>query len=294
MNGDINYDSPGNGTRTLARLNLSGMSGQPAVGFYRWSIQFDAALYVASEPNSPKIVFTDIKGDLQTSQGNLLLARFFQTEPRNHDVGYFSGGHDSFTLEAELDARRMPAIEELRNGRDLHLEMKLWAVAVDTANRNRYPANGRAGLNLTQSDWQRVREQMQYHKTMLLEVPVPDETTDPLLADASKHLATASSQLARGHYRGCVAECRDALSTLVDILGEQGDVPEEIRQWLKRDDTLTKEQRTARVNAMLVKLTHLAHHTDETAKRTEWRPMDARAILMMTGSLLQLASKDGE
>ena len=266
MNGDINYKAPGKGDQRLTRLNYTGMYGYPAAGFYRWQIKFDASLYVSVESGAQKVALTDVKGDLFLANSDLLVARFFQTEPRSTLIGEFSDNHDAFTLEAEMDVRRLLKMGELRGGKDLLLQMKLWATAVNMSNRDRYPAKGEATITVNQSDWTTLETQMQFRRTLLVEVPVMEESKYPELAKAAGHLAHAAEQMARGYYPNAVAECRKVLELVKAKLPKAKDV-------LALDEkTRTKEQRFVLVNKMLFKLANLAPHADELASQTQWSP----------------------
>jgi hypothetical protein len=282
----IQYNHPNEGRRGFADIYYKRMSGQPAAGFYRWRIDLGIAFHEQTEGRVLPNAMSDVECDLCLSANELLLARFSMRESRNDSIDNRYGRTKEFSIEADIDGRRILAIEELRRSGSLSLLLKLNAVAIDTKSGTNYPADANLRFNVNQSDWATVLQGMGYRKTLLLEIAEPNVETNPMLAEATKHLIHASEQLMTGKYRSTVGDCRDTLEILSNLIGEVGDIPDEVKQWLKRDDSETKAQRLARVNAMLFRLTHLARHADN---RTEWDYKDARAVLMMTGALLQLA-----
>ena len=286
----LSYQSPKDGQKHFADIDYKRMHGQQGVGFYRWFLGLYVVIHQPKGADESHLALADVAGDLymqRTNLGDLLVARFSMREKRNRLIAEHFNGTEEFTIEADIDGRRISAIEDLRQGGDLQLEMKLSALAVDTKSGEQFPANVNLRFQATQSDWSKVLQGMGYRRTLLLEIPAFDESNNPNYADAASHIATASEQNSRGHFRQAVAECRLALENIKSVIKDQGEDISDERK-------LTKEQRIARVNAALMKLTHLAHHADDLSKNTEWQPLDAKAIIMMTGSLLQMASKDGE
>jgi len=289
---------PDNGPQqTIADVDHKRMFGQPGVGFYRWSLGLSLVLQNPLKETDPKIGLKDIRGELSITQapaGEILVGRFSQPDHSLVFEPYQYRRTTDFTLEAEIDSRRIDAIETFRRGGDLSLKLKLRALAYDCSTQVPYPAEAELHFGANQSDWIKVLQGMGYRKTMLLEVEAVDEASDPGMARAVNHLIAAHAQLLRGYFEQSVAECRKSLEAAKPYFKDMGTIPPSVEAWLKGANETTKEQRLARIGLLLRKLTALAHHSDDTTAITNWQPEDARAILAMTTAILQMASTPRE
>lgn len=279
------------GQWSMADVDYKRMYGQPGVGFYRWTLGLSLHQAFRIGQQNQRIGLRDIRGELlmkTPDNGDLLIARFTQHDNRIFEP-YEHTRLIEFQLEEEIDSRRINAIETIRRGGDLHVKLKLRAIAFDceTFNASSVEAHD-LGIQITQSDWIKLLNGMDYRKSFLLEVEAPYEAKDSRLADSVEHLKEAHHQLYRGHFKQSVAECRNALEVAKPFFKDEGKVPEEVKAWLKTDREMTKEQRLARIGVLMRKLTSLAHHSDTTSKSADWGPEDAKAILAMTAAILQM------
>jgi hypothetical protein len=198
----------------------------------------------------------------------------------------------NITLEIELDARRIEAIERVRIGGDLFFRVNLCGVAHGGREKSSQPVHATLQYRANQSTWAEVLEQMDYRQTMLLEIPVPRDDTGPQLPEAAKHLQTAQTHMLRGHFRDAVGACRDVMESLSAALNDEGDqLPEVIKSWFEGTRSMGKEERLRIVRRAIKILTHPARHADEVSTSIEWGPTDARAAIIMAAALLHLTGE---
>ncbi len=293
MSTDFYYNSQ-QGQFSVAEVDYKRISGQPGVGFYRCLIGLSLHQTQRVDANVDQVGLRDIRGELFAvipKGGEILIAKFNQSDQRFFEPRDYPRGTE-FSLEAELDRYRIHAIEALRQGADLNVKLRLRAIAFECSTQVVTPIDGRdLVFQVTQSDWIKVLKGMKFKKTILLEIEEPNLQENPELSVAIEHLTTAHGHLLHGHFKSVVAECRNAIEVAKPFFSNENPVPEPVREWLKTDYKMTKEQRLMRIGVLLNKLTSLAHHSDETSRVTDWGQEDAQAVLAMTTALLQMTVK---
>ena len=120
---------------------------------------------------------------------------------------------------------------------------------------------------VNQSAWIEILEQLDYQRTMLIEVPIlNDGITDPRFSEARKHLQTAQTHLLGGHYRDAIGACRDVMEALTTVLNDEKDqLPEGISAWFDSTRLMGKKERVHLVRRAFKILTHPARHADQVA-----------------------------
>lgn len=135
--------------------------------------------------------------------------------------------------------------------------------------------------------WVEVLEQMNYRRTLLIEVPPPDEQAQPELADAVRLLGEAQQHMLRGHDRDAVGSCRDVLEAARVAIGDTDDIPADLHEVLfAKSRSMSKSERLRVLRRALVLVTHPARHRDEVAARIQWGRTDAAAMVTMTAAFL--------
>jgi len=274
-------------SQIFASWNISKLHGDRGLGFYKLILPIE--LTTRNVPKNEKITVTNISGALRVqgvgSQSNpTLLGRLVQ-QGTNYPITtseHISNHH--ITLEIELDAKRIDAIEHIRLGENLTFLIELYA----TANRGELSQplyQMPYQLVISQSDWIKILENIGYRKTLLIEIPVPTGETNPALTEATKHLANAQKQMLLGHYREAVSACRDVLESLNRSINDDAE-PASTKK--KRD----KRERFLAIRASLHDLTHAAKHVDDITSLIEWNLADARASISLAATLLQWASEE--
>jgi len=139
---------------------------------------------------------------------------------------------------------------------------------------------GQAGIVISQSDWISVFAELEYARTLLLELPVADARIDPELAEAANFLSRAQQSMVRGEYREAVGLCRDLLAEVGKALlrGPEAEFTD-----LRAKD---KSQRLSLVRRALKVFTHPARHRDDVSTRFEWSRRDAVFCVTCVSALL--------
>jgi hypothetical protein len=191
-------------------VDIRGTSG---LGFYRLS--FDIRLHIeAAEPAAAErlsTLFADVTAGPKPLGRAVAMPQQLPVRP----VGY--GNSSQLVLELDLDRSRLEALEDVRNGADLQLNMMVHCTLEDPAGNTR-PHSQQVSNTINQGVWVRILEAMDYQQRMLLEVPVPDIQAPPELKDAVNLLARAQDAMARGDYRDAVGGCRDVVERIDSAL----------------------------------------------------------------------------
>ena len=280
------------GPNVFADLELKSIHGSPGLGFYRLIIRVDYTMH--SKPPEQKVTVTNIGGTMEV-RGKDTSARFLgylqREAPESPLVTYEQTNKRNFQVEIELDAKRIAAIEDIRLGGDLNFTLNIYGVARSASDGRSRTVTASLQYRANQSTWIEVLDQMKYRRTMLLEIPILDEKVSPRFPEAAEHLRTARTHLLSGHFRDSVGACRDVMESLSKALSDDKYQPdEEIKSWFKDMRSMGKEERLRLVRRAVTVLTHPARHADEVSASIEWSPMDARAVIVMAATLLQLAA----
>jgi hypothetical protein len=262
--------------------------GIRGLGFYQLIIPIKVATH--NVPKEQTITVTNISGALHVqgigSQSNpTLLGRLVQQGTNYPITTYEHVANHQISLEIELDAKRIDAIEQIRLGENLTFLISLFATA-NSGGLSQQLYSQPHQLTISQSDWIKVLESIGYRKTLLIEIPVPTGEANPALTEATKHLANAQKQMLHGHYREAVSSCRDVLESLNRSISDEGESAQTSKK--KRD----KRERFLAIRTALLELTHAAKHVDDTTSLIEWNLADARASISLTATLLQWASEE--
>jgi hypothetical protein len=182
----------------------------------------------------------------------------------------------------------LEAVEEIRNGSNLQVNLTLYA-QVQMAGGDTWHSNGQIQHTIGQSDWVALLGTLGYQRTLLLEVPMPDAVADPELASAVSSLSEAHHQFQIGHYRPAVAGCRDVLEQLTTALGDLAGLPQPLKKSLSPQvtKTWTKAERLRLLRQAMYILTSPSHHGDPAASTFEWDRQDAVAIVGMTAAVIR-------
>lgn len=272
----------------FASWNADKLQGTKGLGFYL--LIFPIKVKTHNRPKEHPITVINISGRLSV-QGTAspsnptLLGRLVQSGSNYPITTYEHVGDHQITLEIELDAARIEAIEKVRLGGNLTFSIDLYATAHqgdESTQLYRQPHQ----LVVSQSDWISLLENIGYRKTLLLEVPVPTGESNSNFAEATKHLANAQKQMLHGHYREAVGACRDVLESLSRSLNDDGEPAQSDKH--KRD----KRDRFTATRKALHALTSAAKHADATTSLIEWSLADSRAAISLAATLLQWTSEE--
>lgn len=130
----------------------------------------------------------------------------------------------------------------------------------------------------------RLLQQMQYQRTMLLEVPVPDAQQEPELAQAAAILGRAQQAMARGDYRDAVGLCREVLEEMSKAPGDPATPP--LPELFSGQRQMSKAERLRVLRHALKVFTHPAHHRDSVSVGMDWSRIDAASTISIAAALL--------
>ena len=264
--------------RTWGKCTITQVNGQRGLGFYRIAFQLNIDVHPVSEGIQYKL--TGFSGDMTVQ--NKLLGSFavpLQMFPLVQEAGWVTSPY--LTFHIDLDRARLEALEETRSGGDLQLTMQYYAPFVPEEGRP-YLLSGQAGLTISQSDWLRTLGEIEYARTVLIEVPVADARSEPELAAAAGFLSRAQQAMMRGEYREAVGLCRDVMEEMEKAL--PGGVGEPEFKDLKAKN---KSERLALMRRAMRVFTHPARHRDEVSARFEWSRHDAVFAITTVAALLK-------
>jgi len=281
-----------NGT-TFAEFDFAAIQGGRGLGFYRLIAQVHATTHAKQAGEEVSVIY--FSGELWV-RGK---------EGREQYLGHLrrQGAESALTasqytskvvvpLEIELDARRIEAIERIRLGGELFFRLILYGIASGGRNDHQQTMQASLDYRANQGTWIEILGQMDYQKTVLLEIPVPGDEISPQYLPVSRHLQTAQMHMMRGHFRDAVGACRDVMESLASALNdEKNELPGAIKSWFEETRAMDKEERLRIVRRALKVLTHPARHADDVSTSIEWGPTDARATIAMAAALFQLAAE---
>jgi len=278
------------GPYVFAKLDLKAMYGLPGLGFYRLIVQVDITTH-GKEPGQ-EVTVTNIGGELYvTGKGKTEhFLGYVRRQGVDYPIATIKGTADrQLQLEVDLNPRQVQAIEDIRLGGDLRFKLSLYGIASRGGQGGPSNVSATFHYRANQSTWLEVLEQMQYRRTMLLEIPILDDHISPHFPEATKHLQTAQKHLLTGHFRDSVGSCRDVLESLEKALGDKQEIDS---SGFGKQREKTKEERLRLVRKALKVFTHPARHADDVAAQMEWGPIDARVVIIMTASVLQMAIEE--
>lgn len=138
-----------------------------------------------------------------------------------------------------------------------------------------------------QSMWIDVLEEMDYQRTLLVEVPMPDPNAQPELAEAVVLLAQSQRHLQFGHDREAVGSRRDVLEQIRLAVGDDDTLdPDLTRVLFANSRSMTKGERLRVLRRALMLVAHPARHRDQVSVAIDWSRMDATQMFTMTAAFV--------
>jgi len=269
------------------------LTGQPGAGFFR----LVAHVNLSVNPGGAKrrVVVVPLGGDLsvQGAGGEQVVGHLtpMGNAPTLDMVGMPETRAVSFC--ADLDTARLKAIENIRTGCDLIFTARVFGTLVyEYSFLQTHNFNAEATETVNQADWAKLRHDMRTGRTILNEIPAPDTTRFPELAQAVSHWEEGWEARFRGQRREAVGACRLSLDALKGALEAQDSwsTQPELEAIMgaigKNSKALTKESRLQLVHRALMVFCHAALHTDPVCTAMTWEPSDAEFAVAATAVLL--------
>jgi hypothetical protein len=271
------------GTGTFATGSIGPLRGDSGLGFYRLTAPFNLVVEPTgrSGDGADQPMLTELEADARA--GGKVAGRFTSS------IAYLpvhtypeSSNQVQVPLICDLDRPRLEAIETLRAGGDLHMDFNVQV---------RF-SNGRAasfgdGLDINRGVWIDLLGAMDYQKTLLIEVPLPDPVQQPGMAAVVGLLAQAQGHMMRGYDRDAVGTLRDVLDRLTLALGDSDDIdPEMTRVLFANGRSMTKADRLRVLRRALKLVMHPARHQDGVTVNIDWSRVDAAQMITMTAAFI--------
>lgn len=271
-------------TTRFAEGSVEGLNGMAGLGFFRLLINLKLHVDGASSPSR----LSQLTGELMV--GNRQAVRLHASSQNLPLAQYPEAVTVSVVLEGDLDRARLEAIEEVRGGGHLPVMLLVHTELIDAAGQTRR-SQLQEQWQVNQGVWVGVLEQMQYRRTMLLEIPVPDAQTHPELAQAAGLLGRAQQALMRGDYRDAVGLCREVVEEMSKALGDTAAAP--LPELFAGQRQMSKADRLRVLRQALKLFTHPAHHRDSVSVGMEWSRVDAASTVTIAAALLNELTAPG-
>jgi hypothetical protein len=276
----------------LVEIDLRGLNSSPLVG-RRVRLDFQTKLaFVGADIYSKDHPVFDIWAEVTVSKdrsapphqlGRLRLSEPAFVVPNANEGGSWTR---SVQLRLEVDQRQLDEIEELRAGGGLSFSLALDGLIYLPSIVGRLNPASQLFYQVSQSDWVRLLDQVQYGRYVTIEVAIPSagEMRGELVI-AANALREATEALSRGADEEAVADCRDAFDALTRLMGVRP-------QAGFGDQSLSKDERFVYVQRALLNLAHPAHHPNDPAASAgagsvRWDRADAQAVIAMLAALIR-------
>jgi hypothetical protein len=276
-------------------VDLRGLTGSPMLGRrFRFDFQTKLAFLGGETYSKDKPVF-DLWAEITVSKergapprelGRIRLNDPAFVTPNANEINSWTR---QAWLRLELDHRQLDEIEELRAGGGVWFSFNLDGIIYLSGVVERLNPASQVFYEVSQSDWVKLLDQVQYGKYVMIEVALPRPgALGGELATAAEALREATEALRRGEDEEAVADCRDALEALIRWAGGKP-------RPQFGDQNLTKDERFVYAQVALQKVAHLAHHPRDKAAtgglpRVSWDRADAQAVIAMVAALIRRAS----
>jgi|GEM_PF-2378627 len=279
--------------KRFCTIDIDNISGQKGLGIYRFILNIKF-LWDELTPETA-ITLDRMAVNLYArdkSGGTHYLGRL---EHQSHNfpkiINSKSYNSENVQFEMELTSSRIEAIEELRQGKNINLEISLEGIAFKQGVDEPRRAHVSIRHCIKQSEWLEVIEQMKYQKTMVIEIPLFEESAIPGAKDINEHLMAAKNHMLHGNYREAVGSCRDVLEKLGDSLGDdKTTLIDEMsaKEYFNKSDKMNKNERLRLVRRSVRFFSQPSRHVDEVSSKYNWNYIDARAMISFTSAIVQI------
>ena len=259
----------------LARVRVAGMSGSSGIGFFR----LVANLEFTFTSRDDDVTLFPLTGRLAVGNRNVghlfsPAAELTKAAPRDYP--------DTKVLYIDLDRPRIDALEAIRNGGALTLDVHVAGQVISNQHGLCSLRDASDSYQLNQTGWIDILRQMGYGETMLIEVPVTDG-----IGKTTEYLAAAQKAVGLGHYREAVGACRDVLEAVSMGVGDGDERDPDFTPLFANTRNKDKQARLRVLRQALKILTHPARHVDEVAVLFDWNREDAVSAIAATAALLR-------
>jgi hypothetical protein len=279
----FHLNSPVDSRHTFATGSVGDLRGDSGLGFFRLTLPVEFVLEPAggSVSDPGRVNLTDLMAEVRT--GGKLVGTFIAPLNSLPTRSYPERSNRAYLyLTCDLDRARLQAIEGVRAGGNITFDVSL----VGRFSTGDAFSVGDS-LIINQGVWISILDQMGYQKTLLIEVPAPDPSQQPELAEAVRLLGQALGHTQRGHDRDAVGALRDVLDQISLALGDDDNLDAEITRVLfSNSRSMTKAERLRVLRRALKLVTHPARHRDEVSVLVDWSRIDALQMITMVSAFV--------
>lgn len=262
--------------RTWAEVSLVDVRGGNGLGFHRLSFDFKLHIDGADQTTAERLIM--LFADVTVGAKPLGRATAVPYQLPIRVVAWSTASQ--VALEMDLERSRLEAVEAVRNGGDLQVNLMVYTT-LEGPNGDTRLQSQQMSHSINQGVWVHILDAMDYQKRMLLEVPVPDAPASPDLKDAINLLARAQDSLVSGDYRDAVGGCRDVIERIDNAL--KADIDKATFENLREK---TKVERLKLILRALKAFTHPARHSDDASTAMEWSRLDAAFVVSTVAALI--------
>lgn len=264
--------------RVLADISRIHVSGLPGLGSHTLLIN----LHCMARSLETEIFLRHLT--LRVEWGGKEQRRIgFAVPEQAQPVRMSSSGQQSLDFRLTLMPQQLEAIETRRNGGDFRLT--IWLTGEVSQGNDTATITESGEHHVRQQDWVEVLERMEYRRSLLYEVTLPDPESgaEPVAGIIRK----AQHHLLRGHYDECVAECRK----LFEVYPLSKEDEAQLRRAREKSnsgrggkESMDIPERLALLRDAVKCATHPAHHNhaSDGYSRDQARALLTTAVVMMT------------
>jgi hypothetical protein len=262
------------GTNAVA-IQFGEMSVQPGLGVHQLSIP------ISARPTSDAAHDRSFAFDGQAyvnglNGGGGYLGRFAKTKPQM----LRPNGQLQSSLLLDLSVVQVNEIESRRStGFSLNINIDVYA------DSGEFGSTQLSDYQVSREKWLQILEHIDFRKTLLLELAVPETSTSPEMVKATDYFADAQRRFLEGENRQAIECLRQTLAAIVGVDPAKEDNETEITSDIKssRQSEAHYADRVELIRRALKFMTDIGAHpsVDET------RPREVRAAITMTAGLLQ-------
>lgn len=266
----------------LTELNHISLHGLPGIGCF--TLVTSLHFHVTTHRRESALELSQLRIEWGDNTQSLLgIGHLDQAQP----IMIPSTGSFTVSFRLCLSTAQLEALEQRRRGEDF--ELALWFYSTLVSGEQRKALADRHTVRVTQSEWVKVLNSMQYQTTLLQEFGFPLHLQDR--TDIAGLVMKARSHFLHGRYNECVADCRKLL--------ESCPLPSEanaafgrarklfsvtnLKEAESRESMTTQERMLALRDAIKHAANYPHHHRPEGI---EYDRNEARIILFSTLALL--------
>jgi hypothetical protein len=179
-------------------------------------------------------------------------------------------------LMVTLLPSQLAALEALRDGGDLNMQVTVSGISGQGDEQNQAPERQELQVQIAKSTWVAALRGANAVDILLLEIPMPVLGATKQQRAIAEHIRRAQSHFVGGHYTECVAECRKVVEQL-----EHHGAPSVWPLLHNKDsrEAMSKDDRERAILATAKHYAHLSAHSEAMGGTLDYSRSDAKFLL---------------